>query len=58
MHDFHHYKDLANYELSIFWSKLFHLSNHIKEILTLDQVHDKIYEVRVFNQFVKFNHKG
>ena len=54
----HHEKDLSDQESSVFKSEGDDFGNNIKEIFSLDELHDEIDEVAVFEEFVEVDDEG
>jgi len=49
MHMLHHQNDLAHQKPSILMRKCIRFGNDIKEILTLDKIHNEVYKIGVFD---------
>lgn len=58
MHVLHHKQNLPYQEPSVVGSKGNHLSDDIKQVLPLDELHHEVYEVRVLDQLVEINDEG
>lgn len=53
VHMLYHQQNLSDQETSVLRRKGYHLCNHIKQILTLDELHHEVDEERILDQLVE-----
>ena len=53
MHVLHHNQNLPDKKASMFDSEGYNFGDDVEKIFPFDKVHDEVYEIGVFDQFVE-----